>query len=298
MLVLGTVTVALLQFRREALACLVLSQVILVSPSSLTAASAPKEEQQSLTISDEVRDHPAIVRLFANWKEQFGPVQFERTEVFTGLRYLHPQPYAKYTLFTDEVLSQEASNHHSLWLTRFSSPRVAPIVQKAKPFAYLMSHDGKTPSLVQYRMEVDHRRIVTVENANVLFLQIQVRQEPAGQADGMEVAELLFDWLSIGYQSAKALKEKMSIPDRLRHGDSFTNAPGSRVELIGDWRNTIVGFLAPDALCILLFKADGQRAQHGFPPDCGWLNRNLFRADGKTWVDPPRDSGAEPPNPK
>ena len=237
-------------------------------------------------ISGADKNHPKVIRAFSIWKEQFGDLPFDRTELFSALIHLMPQERTRFTPFTDQVLGGEVRRSHKRWIELFFKNGCRDSILVSRPSGYLINiTDVQAPSLLMHEGRMMDFPIVLIENANVMFLQVGMGK--TSEIQGAQMAQFLFDWIDAGYQSHEEIRTKFSLPDRLKLGSYFTNAPGSRVELINDWREIIVGFISRKGeVCLILFKAFKERQVKGFPHDVNWLNRNLFMADGETLVAP------------
>jgi hypothetical protein len=232
---------------------------------------------------------PQIDRAVKKWQEMFGPVNFREETLFESMLYVHPQPKRSFQDFRNEQLSAEVIWGREHWLDRIFKGSFHATLRDLRPSKYYVNEGRTETSLLYLEVEFGDSTVAIEENYNAFFLNIAPKNYNVQSGIGRDqLVRLLSEWIRLKYTSPAEIIKAFRFPERLTLGDVFTNSDRSRVGLINAWEDLVVGFIAKEGICIILFKADGERAQFGFPSDFNWLNRGLFRSDGKTLVDPPR----------
>lgn len=244
---------------------------------SLGAEAASSERQRK------------IDNIVAKWQGMYGPVDFGEKLLFECMVYLHPQPRTSFRAFGTSNLSRTITRLHQHWLERIFSGRFYESLKDLAPSGYYLNEGRTEASLLLYELVFEGKSVTVIENFNTFFVTVKPKDHISGQDVGKEaIARLLLTWTKLDYISMSEVAEGFRLSENLKFGDVFTNRTQPRISRIGDWKDHIVGFVSKEGICLMLFKADGRRAQLGFPYDFDWLNKGLYKKDGKTLLDPPR----------
>ncbi len=238
---------------------------------------------------DQKEWQPQIDRIVKKWQEMFGPVNFRDETLFQSLLYVHPRPKQSFRDFRGEQLSREITRDHEHWRDRiFKGPFHAALMD-VKPSKYYVNEGRTETSLLFSEVKFGESTVSIQESYNALFVNIAFNDYDVESGIGRDrLAHLLSAWIRLKYNSPEEVMKGFNLPEQLKLGTIFTNRDRPRVAEINAWEDYVVGFVTKHGICLILFKADGQRAQFGFPSDFDWLNRGLFKSDGVTLVDPPR----------
>ena len=141
-----------------------------------------------------------------------------------------------------------------------------------------------------YEGTLEDYAVTVVESYNVFLITLAATNGmPAPGISAREIATVLTNWFNVKYQSADEAARDFSLPAVLSSAQVFTNKKFPEVGRIRNWRDYIVGFGSSQGLCLMLFKADAPSASRSFLYDYNWLNKWLYKADGYTLLDPPKN---------
>jgi len=240
---------------------------------------------------------PATMRqAVQKWQAQFGPVDFGENEMFYCMAYLHPQPKSAFKPLGDLKVAKRIQLDWGTWVGEFFKGRFADAVMEWRPSSYYLNQGRPEASLLLYEGIFDRYALTIAENYNVVFLTIvPTNGTPATGFTSREIATLMTNWLNVKYESADEAIREFSLPNVLTLGQVFTNKKYPQVGRIRSWQDYIVGFQSSEGLCLMIFKAQAKRASGSFPYDYNWLNKWLYKSDGYTLLDPPRNEKVNNP---
>lgn len=227
--------------------------------------------------------------LYKKWRGIFGNVDFSDRMLFQRMVYLHPQQRNRFRKFENEILSKSIQTNHDQWVNRFFKGDLLRNIKGARPIGYYLNERRKEPSLLLFEVEFNNRKISLVENYNLVFLTVKPKNiETVKSISEEEVNLILTDWTNITVGREEDALKDFSLPEVLNNGYVFANNGGRRIQRIQDWRDDIVGFVTNRGICFMLFKIDPKaiRAERGLSYDFNWLNKGLFKEDGKTLLSP------------
>lgn len=227
--------------------------------------------------------------MVAKWTNMFGAVPFAEKHLFTCMHYVRPQPEEAFRPFTTEKMTERYSLQLEHRLGEFFKPVFHTAVRGLKPSKYYLNDGRKEPSLLRYDFELEGCRVVMVENFNVFFLTITPADfSSARPANSQVVAGLIHRWINVRDASQGEAAQKFGLGTQLRLGDVFTNRLQPEPQLMGSGRDHVVGFISKEGICLVVFKAQEERAAAGLPVNYNWVNQQIFEADGTTRMDHPK----------
>ena len=289
-----------------------------ICPLSSATAEIPNHETRE----------QKTLRFVQKWQEVFGPVDFAQEETWDWMIAVHPQPPATFAIFADEKLSENITDHHQLWLQKVLKGKFLATLTNLPPSKFYLNQGRVESSLLYYQLEFENNIVFIQESYKALLLTIKPSGfDPRFGIEGKFLGRILFEWVNLNklrpdppaisprppnasgqvelgsvdvvnpftvpYDSAAELLEAFKLPPQLKVGETFGNSfersaypPLANLHY---WQSYVVGFVGTNGVSLFLFKADRPGDPRiGFPHDFNWLNKGLFRADGKTLVDPPR----------
>lgn len=240
---------------------------------------------------------PKIDAHVKKWQEMFGPVNFHDELLFDCMVYLHPQAKSSFQDFKDVKLANYITWNHERWRDTLFKDSFRAALEPLTPSKYYVNEGRSEASLLYWELEFSGSAITIQEAQRAFFLLIRPKDfNVENGIEGQWIAQLLFDWVQLKYKTTDEVIKAFRLPDRLKLGEVFTNCARPDVVPIISWENHVIGFVSKQGICLMLFKADGGRADAGFVPDFDWLNKGLLKQDGKTLAHPPaldhKDSGA------
>lgn len=266
-------------------------------------------------------------RLRRNWETILGLKDFEQEERKHYLVAARPQPKKAFHRFQQERLSGGIKGHHQHWLWKhFKGPFYAAL-SNLPPSRYYLNEGRTEPSLLLYELKFEGCVVFISENFSSFFLCVQPPEFNKKEGvDSWWLGKILHEWVrlnqwkppppeppnelpdllgtvrwgsidersleerySVPYGSVDEILRPFKVPARLKLGDWFSNSTSSRARHMGNWLTDVTGFVSRHGICLVLFKRDPTGPRMDFPHDFNWLNKGLFKADGKTLVDPPKN---------
>lgn len=261
--------------------CLTIILLIIISIYKFLPSAAAEAEKNSR--------NTAINSFVKKWQDIYGTVDFKEQHLFQCMVYLHPQPMKYFKNFSTHKLSSEINWNHNYWMKKIFKGQFYKAVEELKPSKFYLNEGRTEPSLLLYELTFEDYIVKIVENYNLFFLTVDHKDYRSKKGiSKQKVAQLLYSWINVPYCSADEVIEKFDLPDRLKEGDVFTNRSQPRIGMIRGWQDYVIGFISKENnICMMLFKAAAGRAQMGFLYDFNWLNKGLYKEDGKTLVGPP-----------
>jgi hypothetical protein len=231
-----------------------------------------------------------VREVLTRWKSMYGDVPFEERYLFQCMVHVHPQPRSVFHVWSDEILSDAIVQNHRMWAARMFRGAMKLAAIEASPRAYYLNGTRTEPSLLLYELNVAGTQIGYVENGQAILLEVTLPQRRLGSSlETTDIAQALRDWIELEAASRDDIVGTFHLPSSVSVGTVFTNRTVAEVGRVREWRDYILGFVTKTGFCIILVKADPQRAQLGLPFDFDWLNRGLFKADGVTLLSPPKE---------
>lgn len=281
--------------------------------------------------ADTPENQKRIEKCVTNWQAQFGPVDFNSKERWNWMISVHPQPVSSFKAFDDEILSPGITGDHHTWVRRFFKGTFLNALTNLGPSKYYVNQGRTESSLLYCELEFEGNTISIQESYEAFLMTVKPRAFDASKGiDRATVGRMLFDWVrlnkrqppiratfgvpgsanffsqemdeenpfTIPYASQAELADSFKLPPQLKVGDTFsnwTNAPENITLYLNYWQAYVVGFVGTNGVSLMLFKAEYAGPRIGRIYDFNWLNKGLFRGDGKTLVDPPKNEHSNDP---
>jgi hypothetical protein len=231
------------------------------------------------------------------WEKVFGKLapldakKFDRG-FFNAFYFINPQPESAFSDLDDKVLSPALLDQSQRWVDIFlrKDKRPKPLSKQPPQKYYLPKmYDG---GLLLHEWKAGKYAFKMYESGNGMLLRILPSgHKPGDSFSAKELAAIIRDVLNVDYASAEKVIEGFKLPETVKPGEVFYNMRRPNDVLnAGEWKHFILGLVSRTDVCLICYKSQGVRMAAGFDIDRFWLNRSLFKNDGKTIVeDPPNE---------